>query len=228
MDVLGVADGVGGWREMGIDPSKFSSGLMQQCKRIVEQDLINKDASSTGNDQIGERTPIDILVESYQTLRDSKDPNLIGSSTACIVVFNRESRLVHTANLGDSGFVIIRDNKIVHRSQEQCHYFNAPFQLAIVPTRPGMSQNEMNSFSDSPQAASSTTFELIEGDFVVIGTDGLWDNLSEGLLLLKISKIQVNNLCFFFFINRMSLFMILFYLYSHTLWRIYKKQQMKS
>lgn len=196
---MGVADGVGGWREMGIDPSKFSSSLMQQCKRIAEQNLINnqqpevaKSSSRTGSDQIGERTPIDILVESYQALRDSKDPSLIGSSTACILVFNRESRLVHTANLGDSGFVIVRDNKIVHRSQEQCHYFNAPFQLAIVPTRPGISQNEISSFSDSPESAALSSFELVEGDFVVLGTDGLWDNLSEGLLLLKISNIQVN------------------------------------
>lgn len=203
IDVLGVADGVGGWREMGIDPSKFSSSLMQQCKRIVEQDLIypkttlsksEADAavsnSTSSSDQIGERTPIDILVESYQSLRESKDPSLIGSSTACIVVFNRESRLVHTANLGDSGFVIVRDNKIVHRSQEQCHYFNAPYQLAIVPTLPGMAENEMSSFNDSPQSASSSTFELLEGDFVVLGTDGLWDNLSEGLLLLKIANIK--------------------------------------
>lgn len=196
---------------MGIDPSKFSSSLMQQCKRIVEQDLIypkttsskseadavlsnspnSSSSSSSNSDQIGERTPIDILVESYQSLRESKDPSLIGSSTACIVVFNRESRLVHTANLGDSGFVIVRDNKIVHRSQEQCHYFNAPYQLAIVPTLPGMAENEMSSFNDSPQSASSSTFELLEGDFVVLGTDGLWDNLSEGLLLLKIANIKV-------------------------------------
>lgn len=106
------------------------------------------------------------------------------------MVFNRESRLVHTANLGDSGFVIIRDNKIVHRSQEQCHYFNAPYQLAIVPR--SESNEQMSSFSDRPEAAAVSSFELVEGDFVVIGTDGLWDNLSEGLLLLKIAKIQVN------------------------------------
>lgn len=38
-DVLGVADGVGGWRDIGVDPSKFSSYLMQTCKRIVEQGI---------------------------------------------------------------------------------------------------------------------------------------------------------------------------------------------
>jgi protein phosphatase PTC7 len=59
---------------------------------------------------------------------------LLGSSTACIVALHNEKRILHTANLGDSGFVVIRKNTIVHRSQEQQHYFNSPFQLAIHPT----------------------------------------------------------------------------------------------
>jgi serine/threonine protein phosphatase PrpC len=58
----------------------------------------------------------------------------LGSSTACIVALHKEKRILHTANLGDSGFVVIRSNSIVHRSQEQQHYFNSPFQLAIHPT----------------------------------------------------------------------------------------------
>jgi hypothetical protein len=34
-DVVGVADGVGGWRNYGIDPSTFSRRLMMHCGRIV-------------------------------------------------------------------------------------------------------------------------------------------------------------------------------------------------
>lgn len=60
--------------------------------------------------------------------------SIVGSSTACIVALHKEKRILHTANLGDSGFVVIRKNAIVHRSQEQQHYFNSPFQLAIHPT----------------------------------------------------------------------------------------------
>ncbi len=56
-----------------------------------------------------------------------------GSSTACVVALHKEKSILHTANLGDSGFVVIRKNTIVHRSQEQQHYFNSPFQLAIHP-----------------------------------------------------------------------------------------------
>ena len=64
----------------------------------------------------------------------------LGSSTACIVALHKEKSILHTANLGDSGFVVIRKNNIVHRSQEQQHYFNSPFQLAIHPAikEPGL------------------------------------------------------------------------------------------
>lgn len=56
-----------------------------------------------------------------------------GSSTACIVVLDRQSHQLHTANLGDSGFLVVRGGEVVHRSDEQQHYFNTPFQLSIAP-----------------------------------------------------------------------------------------------
>ena len=56
-----------------------------------------------------------------------------GSSTACIVVLDRQSHQLHTANLGDSGFLLVRGGEVVHRSDEQQHYFNTPFQLSIAP-----------------------------------------------------------------------------------------------
>ena len=56
-----------------------------------------------------------------------------GSSTACIVVLDRRSHRLHTCNLGDSGFLVVRGGEVVHRSSEQQHYFNTPFQLSIAP-----------------------------------------------------------------------------------------------
>lgn len=56
-----------------------------------------------------------------------------GSSTACIVVLDRRSHQLHTCNLGDSGFLVVRGGEVVHRSDEQQHYFNTPFQLSIAP-----------------------------------------------------------------------------------------------
>lgn len=37
---------------------------------------------------------------------------MTGSCTACIVALGRDSRMIYAANLGDSGFMVVRDNKV--------------------------------------------------------------------------------------------------------------------
>lgn len=34
--ILGVADGVGGWREYGVDPSQVPRTIMSLCNRLLE------------------------------------------------------------------------------------------------------------------------------------------------------------------------------------------------
>ena len=38
--------------------------------------------------------------------------------------------MLHAANLGDSGFLVVRDNKVLMHSPQQQHSFNFPYQLA--------------------------------------------------------------------------------------------------
>ena len=56
-----------------------------------------------------------------------------GSSTACILSFNCNTGLLHAANLGDSGFLAIRNGTIIGESMNTVHYFNCPFQLSNAP-----------------------------------------------------------------------------------------------
>jgi protein phosphatase PTC7 len=88
---------------------------------------------------------------------------------------------------------VVRNDSIVHRSIEQQHYFNCPYQLAIYPN------NVRDGQMDRPDSAVVSSFQLIEGDLICLATDGLWDNLSDSLLLSLLNKkIQVR--CFFWFI----------------------------
>lgn len=171
-NVLGVADGVGGWRNYGIDPSIFSSALMANCKRLIEQGLLDNP------------TPVNIIKTGYQELLEHKEP-LFGSSTACIIVLDKKSNTLHSANLGDSGFLVIRGGNVVHFSLGQQHYFNTPYQLAIPPP-----DQEGNVIQDNLESAEQTSFAVEEGDVVVLGTDGLFDNLSTKQILEEISKLK--------------------------------------
>lgn len=110
---------------------------------------------------------------------------LTGSSTACVLILNRETSTVYTANIGDSGFMVIRKGEIVHKSDEQQHYFNTPFQLSLPP--PG---NANRVLSDSPDAADRNSFPVEDGDVILVATDGVFDNVPKNLLLETLKEVQ--------------------------------------
>jgi serine/threonine protein phosphatase PrpC len=60
---------------------------------------------------------------------------------------------------------VIRDRQIVYQSTPQTHGFNFPRQLGAES-------------EDLPEHADSKDIDVLEGDVVVLGTDGLFDNLS--------------------------------------------------
>lgn len=109
--VVGVADGVGGWNENGVDPGEISRSLMRSASAFVRQ--------SAESDV--EVTTQRVLAHAYaQALADESVE--AGSTTACIVRVKESAAgtpLLEYSNLGDSGFVVIRDNVVVFRSKFQ-------------------------------------------------------------------------------------------------------------
>jgi hypothetical protein len=51
-DVIGVADGVGGWRQYGVDPGLFSSHLMKSCERLVHAGFFQANTPSKLLEQV--------------------------------------------------------------------------------------------------------------------------------------------------------------------------------
>lgn len=128
---------------------------------------------------------------------------LAGSSTACVLILNRENSTVYTANIGDSGFIVVREGQIIHRSEEQQHYFNTPFQLSLPP--PGQ-----NVLSDSPESADTLSFPVRNGDVILAATDGVFDNVPSDLLLdiLKDVSFQLVAILFINTITYNAIFLI--------------------
>jgi len=140
---IGVADGVGGWQMHGVDPSIYAKSLMNDCKFAYEE--------------LGMKTPLEMLSYAYENAK-----TINGSSTACIEVLS--GNILQFAYLGDSGFLLVRNSKILYRFKEQLHSFNYPFQLGTAST-------------NVPSDATRISIEVMEGDVIVTGTDGLFDNL---------------------------------------------------
>lgn len=136
--------------------------------------------------------PIYILAQSYHKVEN------VGSSTAMIAIRNQKE--INIANLGDSGFVLIRfrnnEAYTAVRSKEQQHSFNIPYQLTILPgqkelenlrkrgrieelkkLRSILKRSESMMCQDKPDDAEEYQFQLHDEDIIVSATDGVFDNL---------------------------------------------------
>ena len=79
---FGVADGVGGWADSGIDSAQFSHGLCRHMANIARK-------TATGKRSIRPRT---LLQDAYNEI-DQEGKIEGGGSTACVAVGNRDGTL---------------------------------------------------------------------------------------------------------------------------------------
>eukprot|EP00467_Chlorarachnion_reptans_P005163 CAMPEP_0114498706 /NCGR_PEP_ID=MMETSP0109-20121206/7016_1 /TAXON_ID=29199 /ORGANISM="Chlorarachnion reptans, Strain CCCM449" /LENGTH=504 /DNA_ID=CAMNT_0001676203 /DNA_START=255 /DNA_END=1769 /DNA_ORIENTATION=- len=156
---IGVADGVGGWKEMGVDPGEYSKSLMEVA----------------ANEMIGAQQPVrpEEALKQAQTAEETQVP---GTCTATVLDIDQKRMLLRAANLGDSGYIVFRNGKEVCRSQAQLHQFNMPYQLGSLEIEPD---------SNTAEDADLYTTPVREGDVVVLATDGLFDNVSN----MRIGKL---------------------------------------
>lgn len=88
----------------------------------------------------------------------------IGSATIIIAMLEKFGTL-KIANVGDCGLRILREGRIIFSTSPQEHYFDCPFQLS--------SEIAGQTYKD----AMVYSTEVKEGDIIVMGSDGLFDNV---------------------------------------------------
>lgn len=162
---LAIADGVGGWANVGVDPALFARHLMKECHALAKPD-----------EQIRQHNIYSILEHGASRLAEEKPTR--GSCTACGVSLSlREKKegtervegeegMLYLFNLGDSGAIVVRGESIIAATKEQQHKFNCPFQLS-------------SDGSDKISDGDLQTLPVQKGDLVMVTTDGVLDNLRE-------------------------------------------------
>lgn len=222
---IGVADGVGGWNLGGVDPSQYSRALV---------------AGALGAAETNQRDPTSIMYAGYNEARgivgsatfcivaldtpasaaaaavkaaaaaadksassSDKDNGDNGARASVAQVRGPTTAkaigVLRSANLGDSGFMLYRHGALVYRSKEQQHDFNFPFQLG-------------EGSDDTPAVATTRTLSVEPGDVVIVGSDGLFDNVHEESItalvgvhtnidelaerLARIASLNANNMSF--------------------------------
>lgn len=161
-DAIGVADGVGGWCSVkNADPALFSRRLLYHISSELEKydDLLNEEISCQDYYNIDPRK---IIQQGLNLLIQETRDLVLGSTTVLIGVLREEKLKI--ANIGDCRLLLIRNGICIYRTLEQVHSFNFPFQLGTGS-------------KDSPADAFYDEISIQEGDIVILGTDGLFDNV---------------------------------------------------
>jgi protein phosphatase PTC7 len=113
--------------------------------------------------------------------------------------------LTDDGSLGDSGYVHISPFRLSHRSAPQTHSFNAPYQLAKIPSRmraqmrlfggldaqDGYYRANGGHYEELPSDADVYGHEVAHGDVLVLATDGVWDNLAAQDVLRTVCGVMV-------------------------------------
>ncbi|EMS50480.1 putative protein phosphatase 2C 71 [Triticum urartu] len=152
---FGVADGVGQWSFEGINAGLYARELMDGCKKVI--------AESEGGSEL---SPEQVLSKAAAEAR------FPGSSTVLVAHF--DGQLLHVSNIGDSGFLVIRNGEVHAKSKPMVYGFNFPHQI-----EKGV---------DPLTLVENYTIDIEEGDVIIAATDGLFDNVYEQESAAMISK----------------------------------------
>ncbi|KAL7119420.1 hypothetical protein ACP275_02G061900 [Erythranthe tilingii] len=141
---LGVADGVGQWSFQGTETGVYAQELVKNCEMVI----LNCKGDSVNN-------PVELLKLGVS------ETGSAGSSTVLIARF--DGQVLHVANIGDSGFIVLRRGDVYKRSSPMHHAFYFPRRIER---------------GDDPSSlAELYTVDLAEEDVIITATDGLLDNL---------------------------------------------------
>ncbi|XP_010521990.1 PREDICTED: probable protein phosphatase 2C 26 [Tarenaya hassleriana] len=98
-----------------------------------------------------------------------------GSATI-IVAMLEEMGILKIASVGDSGLKVIREGQTIFSTTPQEHYFDCPYQLS--------SEESGQTYLD----ASFNVVEVTKGDVIVMGSDGLFDNIFDDEIVSVVTK----------------------------------------
>jgi protein phosphatase PTC7 len=191
---LAVADGVGGWADMGVDPGNYARRLMAETERIERAAAAAASASASSGE--GGGVDVDPQAALYHAWRATR---VQGSSTAVMVTATHRGTL-RVCNMGDSGAVLLRQERppvtdhapaplraeeaaklwrVLTSTTPQTHEFNFPKQLAATRASDSLASAQLGELTGAGP-----------GDVVLLASDGLFDNLHDAQLTSLLGRVS--------------------------------------
>ncbi|XP_057483289.1 probable protein phosphatase 2C 26 isoform X1 [Actinidia eriantha] len=139
-----------------------ADGVSGWSEQNVDPSLFPRELMANASDLVGDEevnNDPQILLRKAHAGTSSK-----GSATVIVAMLERSGTL-KIANVGDCGLRLIRKGQIIFSTSPQEHYFDCPYQLS--------SEVVGQTYLD----ATVCSVQLMGGDTIVMGSDGLFDNV---------------------------------------------------
>jgi protein phosphatase PTC7 len=182
--LLGVCDGVSQLEEYGMDPALLPHELLQVCEELAMLQLVPE---GPVNPQDAYRGPISLLKEAYEAT-ESK-----GSTTVLLGALDNSTRIhgklhpmIAVLSIGDCELLMLRRTHgrtspfqaVFHTEMQRIdHNVQTPLQLARVDARIDEDFDESIALEVIEKGSAVHCISAYEGDIVVMGSDGVFDNL---------------------------------------------------
>ncbi|CAE8692721.1 unnamed protein product [Polarella glacialis] len=182
--ILGVADGVSQIEQYGIDPSLLPRELLRHCESLGVRQLIPDETLARKDFYQG---PIALLREAFQATAN------LGSTTVVLAVLDNSTKIqgkrhpmIAAITVGDCEMLVLRRSRwesqlfemIFHTEMQRVGgHAQSPLQLARVDDRIDPDFTDAITVEVIERASAVNCVSAYEGDVVIMGSDGVFDNL---------------------------------------------------
>jgi len=170
--LLGVCDGVSGVQALGLSPAQLPVELLSKCLQVIEERI-----SRAGTGLLPAEGDGQWLVEMLKEAYDETES--LGATTVLLAAIEDGQRLVVT-NIGDCGLLLLRPVPY-QSSRLTCEFRTVPTRYDV--NRPVQIARLANvSVAEVHLVMETATIDTVScqaGDLLVLGSDGIFDNLKD-------------------------------------------------
>jgi protein phosphatase PTC7 len=211
---LGVADGVGGFEDIGIDSGEFSRNYMENVKQLGEDKFAHIESHIYTESIDGKDNALDaknssethslLVLEPKQLMSDAfYQVKSQGGSTSVITTLSVD-HLLRIYNFGDSGALIIRPHKpasggvpysslsIEESSKLNTLLFKSNDIVHAIFNMPYQIGMVNDRYDGEVELGDQYTFAIQPNDLVLLVSDGVLDNLYGQDILQCVSKFDLS------------------------------------
>jgi len=172
--LLGICDGVSGVQQLGFEPSSLPRDLLACCGEAMKRRLEKQRAGEPRTDaDVDGYWMLSLMMEAF-------DATSARGATTLLLASLEEGNKMVVGNIGDCGLLLLRPAPYENgrlsrewRSTALRYEANRPKQVVSLDS---VNASDVHLVI---QGAKLDVVEVQRGDLVVLGSDGLFDNLSD-------------------------------------------------